>query len=215
MESTVSAVFDWGVASLPLQGQTQSGDCHVVKIFSDEALVAVVDGLGHGRQAAAAARLAADVMDEYVPSDSLTVLFERCHERLRDSRGAVISLALLDAAQGAITWLGVGNIEGLLFRNPAHDGSARRRPQESLLLRPGVVGRRLPRLSNSTLPLQDGDLLVFATDGIGPAFAEMDYRSEPALQIAHHILSHYRLMTDDALALAVRYIHERPSRPCR
>jgi serine phosphatase RsbU (regulator of sigma subunit) len=36
-----------------------------------------------------------------------------------------------------------------------------------VLLRSGVVGYQLPTLRASTLPIAPGDLLIFATDGIG------------------------------------------------
>src|ERR1051326_4408996 len=53
-----SALLDWGVAASALPGQAQSGDAHLVKAVATGVLVAVVDGLGHGAEAATAARTA-------------------------------------------------------------------------------------------------------------------------------------------------------------
>jgi negative regulator of sigma-B (phosphoserine phosphatase) len=209
MEAAMNPFVDWAVASTPVLGQTESGDCYVVKTFPDGVLVAVVDGVGHGSQAAAAARLTVEVLGNYADGESLTALVEVCHERLRGTRGAVISLASFSNSLGAMTWLGVGNIEGLLVRSPSGNGTYHAKVQETLLLRAGVVGHNLPRLSAKTLPLYDGDLIVFATDGIRPEFADDIYSGGSPQQIAQHILNRHALETDDSLVLAVRYLHEK------
>src|ERR1041384_6057447 len=51
-----SPYLDWAVASAPLEGEPESGDLHLVKGISTGLLLAVVDGLGHGVEAAAVAR---------------------------------------------------------------------------------------------------------------------------------------------------------------
>ncbi len=51
-----AALIDWGVATLMLAGERESGDLHLVKPVGTGVLVSVVDGLGHGAEAAAAAR---------------------------------------------------------------------------------------------------------------------------------------------------------------
>src|SRR6266704_3658201 len=48
-----------------LAGEKESGDLHVVKAVNSGALVAVVDGLGHGAEAAVAARAAVKVLEQY------------------------------------------------------------------------------------------------------------------------------------------------------
>ena len=60
-----------------------------------------------------------------------------------------MSLASFNALDGAMTWLGVGNVTGLLLRADA--GAERKR--ESLLLRGGVVGYRLPPLRPVAIPI--------------------------------------------------------------
>src|SRR5216684_973838 len=51
-----SPLIEWGVATLALPGEAQSGDRHLVKPVGSSVLVAVVDGLGHGAEAATAAQ---------------------------------------------------------------------------------------------------------------------------------------------------------------
>ncbi len=190
-------LIEWGVATLTLPGQTESGDRHLVKPFVNGVLVAVVDGLGHGDEAAVAA-VAAVAALEGAAHDSVVSLVRRCHAALMRTRGVVVGLASFNGLADTMTWLGVGNIEGLLF--PAD--TTRRR--ESLAPRGGVVGYQLPSLHPSVLPVTRGDMLIFATDGIQNSFAE-GLLSGPPQHIAERILARHAKGTDDALVLVARY----------
>ena len=96
-----------------------------------------------------------------------TVPVERCHEKLRATRGVVLSLAFVDPEHGMMTWLGVGNVHGVLMRSDARKGNV----QESLLLRDGVVGSQLPALQATVLLIVRGGTLFFATDGVRSDFS--------------------------------------------
>ena len=102
---------EWSVATRCRRGEATSGDLAVVAILPEGALVAAIDGLGHGAEAARAARKAGEVVRES-PSQDLVLLAERCHSALRDTRGAAISLAFISPVKSTMTWLGVGNVEG-------------------------------------------------------------------------------------------------------
>ena len=80
------------------RGEATSGDLAVVTLLPEGALVAAIDGLGHGDEAARAARTAAEVVRES-PSQDLVLLVERCHGALQGTRGAAISLAFVSAAE--------------------------------------------------------------------------------------------------------------------
>src|SRR6266542_1380546 len=88
--------IEWGVAARALAGQSESGDLHLVQPFPYGVLIAVVDGLGHGEEAAAAARAAAAVLKVH-PEEAPVALVERCHQELLSTRGVVMSLASLSA----------------------------------------------------------------------------------------------------------------------
>src|SRR5438093_709986 len=45
--------IEWGIVSQAFPGETECGDRHLVAGFPNGALVAVIDGLGHGEEAAA------------------------------------------------------------------------------------------------------------------------------------------------------------------
>jgi len=181
-------------------GEAQCGDRHVVKPFPDGVLVAVIDGLGHGDEAADAAKIAVTVLETY-SNESVLSLLRRCDMELKNTRGAVVSVASFSAPVSMMTWLGVGNIEGRLLRA---DPRAHPR-QESLVLRRGVVGGRLPTLSASAVLVTPGDTLSFATDGVRSDFAERLIVSESPQQTADRILARYGKRTDDALVLVARF----------
>lgn len=113
-----------------------------------------------------------------------------------------MSLASLDTNTGIMTWLGVGNVEGIVVRVD----STTVPPRERLVIRNGVVGYSMPSLHASTLRLKPGDILIFVTDGIQASFAEGLIPFGSAQQIATHVLAKSAKWTDDALVLVVRYL---------
>lgn len=193
--------MEWGVATLTLAGQTESGDRHVVKPFPNGVLVAAADGLGHGEEAAAAAKLAVRLLERYA-HEAVIGLLQRCHEHLRETRGVALSLASFRGPDSVMTWLGVGNVEGILLRAAANPKDRR----ESLVLRGGVVGGQLPPLRASVVPVMPGDTLIFATDGIRGGFGDRLTLGEPAQRLADQILARQATGTDDALVLVARYL---------
>lgn len=184
-----------------LPGQTESGDRCLVTHTEGGSLVAVVDGLGHGHEAAIAAEKAIEGIEQNA-SEPIDRLAQRCHALLSDTRGAVMNLATFDAKRGTMTWLGIGNVEGRLLLRTPESGYA----QQHLLMRPGVVGQKLPKLHISVSRVERGDLLIFATDGISPEFAEHIAIDASVKEIADNIISRYCKQTDDALVLVVRYL---------
>ena len=190
----------WGVAAMPLKGQDVSGDSYMIKPFQNGVLIAVMDGLGHGYEAAAASKIAIATLDTY-SSGGIIAMVTRCHEVLRGTRGVVMSIAFLNLPDKTLTWLGVGNIEGILLREDAKSVILR----ERLLLRGGALGYQLPPLKESVIPVMTGDTLIFVTDGIRSSF-EMGLKLNDKLQqIADNIRAQSAKGTDDALVLVVRY----------
>jgi phosphoserine phosphatase RsbX len=192
-------MVEYGVAKYVLPGQGESGDHHLVCCSRDGILIAAIDGLGHGEEAANASKAAAALFRTSV-GEPIISLVERCHERLRASRGVVLSLAFVEPQHGMMTWLGVGNVQGILMRSDMKKGNV----QETLLLRAGVVGSQLPGLQATVLPIVRGDTLFFATDGIRGDFSLSLSARENPQRAADRILEQYRSGNDDALALVVR-----------
>ncbi len=194
-------LIESGIACLTMPGQSQSGDRHVVHPCPNEVMLAAIDGLGHGQEAATAADLAATILTKHV-QESMIAIVKHCHAQLRETRGVVMSLAVINALEGDLTWMGIGNVGGVVVRAAA---SASPR-QESLLLRGGVVGNQLPSLYASIIPIMRGDTLILVTDGIRSNFADVVNVSDPPQLIANRILAEYSKGSDDALVLVARYL---------
>lgn len=193
--------IEWDVASRAFPGEVHSGDLHAVAMFPGGALAAVVDGLGHGCEAAIAAKVAVAVLRAHA-GEPLPRLVERCHAALKATRGAVMTLMSFDFTDGTAAAIGIGNVETLLVRA----NRAASPPCELVLLRGGIVGGHLPTLQASSHRLQPGDLLVFATDGIREGYGEQVRVADSPRQVAGRVLEHGFRGNDDALVLAVRYL---------
>jgi len=189
----LSAILDWSVAVHKLAAVTESDDLHLVMPFPSVTLVAVIDGLGHGAEAAEAARIGASIL-EACPQKSIIFLMEQCHKYFKKTRGTAMSLASFNMLNGTMTWLGVGNVEGILFRN----GACTRPHYKSLLLGAGIVGCHLPQLHVTVT-------LILTTDGINYKFSQEVKLNEQPQQIADHILAHHANGNDDAMVLVARY----------
>ena len=199
MEALKQPPIEWSAASRPMGGEALSGDRHLVKTLPGSVLVVIVDGIGHGDEAARAAEIAIETVDRHAGEGPVRLL-QICHERLRGTRGVVMSLALIDLAARTMTWTGVGNVEGLLLR----DGPGGKGVRERLVQRPGVVGSRLPTLYKRTVPILPGDLLVFATDGVEMGFEQaIDGRDLPR-QVAERVLERHGKRSDDAMVFVAR-----------
>jgi phosphoserine phosphatase RsbX len=190
-----------GVAERALPGEERSGDRAVFAAYEGGALVAAIDGLGHGGGAADAAEAAAGVLAG-TPDDDPVRLLQACHRALSHTRGAVMTLAWFDLDDRRLSWTGVGNVEGRLV----HAAAGPRAPTEGALTKGGVVGYNLPSIRVTSAALMVDDVMVLATDGIDSGFAEAIARGGRAQEIADRILADHGKQGDDALVVVVRYL---------
>jgi len=192
--------IETALATLPLPGQVESGDLSLVKRVGKGTLIAVVDGLGHGEEAASAAHAAIGALDRY-SREPLADLVRRCHAAMVGMRGVVLGLAYLDPLAATMTWLGVGNVGGVLL----HADSRSRPPRIGLVPTAGVVGADEPHPTSRAVPLRVGDTIILFSDGIKDGFAESLTLANPAQAIADFIITRHAKGTDDALVLVARY----------
>jgi phosphoserine phosphatase RsbX len=194
--------IEWAAEARPRLGETVCGDRMIaVDVNGTGALVGVLDGLGHGAEAAEAANRGAEVLQE-ARAEPLETLVQRCHRALSGTRGAAMTLARIDFQADTLRWVGIGNVAAdLVAKHPA--GVELR---SSARLVGGIVGYRIPEaLKPQEVPIRPGDLLVIASDGIIEGHLDDIDFSAPALTIAEGILRNHGKDTDDALVLAARH----------
>jgi len=201
-------VLEIGIAERAIEGEYRSGDRAVLVAYRGGALAAAIDGLGHGGDAADAAAAAAEVLSAH-PDDDAVHLIEACHQALQRTRGAVMTLAWFDLERGELAWTGVGNVEARLVRGA---GGADNRYASPVVLG-GVVGYNLPQVRMATIPLEDGDAVALATDGVSADYSASLEPGLSAQELADRVLARHGKGTDDALAVVVRYLGDRPGRP--
>ncbi len=187
-------------ATLPLPGQSESGDLSLIKRVGKGTLIAVVDGLGHGQEAASAAHAAVGALDRY-SREPLIELVRRCHDALVGLRGVVLGLAYLDPQAATMAWLGVGNVGGVLLR--ADPGN---RPSRiTLVPNAGFIGAEQAHPMTRSVPLALGDTVILFSDGIRDGFAESLVLSNTPQEIADFVMTRQAKGNDDALVLVARY----------
>lgn len=194
-------VLECGEAGLAHEGESRSGDLAVFAPCARGGLLAVIDGLGHGDAAADASEAAAAILRAHA-DDPPQDLLERCHAQLRRTRGAVMTLAWFDVEAHEMSWTGVGNVEARFVR--AVDGPGAR--YDSPVVLGGVVGYNLPQVRVATIPLEPGDAVVIATDGVAADYSVSLEPGVAAQVLAERVLERHGKGTDDALAAVVRYL---------
>jgi len=186
----------WGAVCRAKQGQSISGDVYVVREYAEgQVLISIIDGLGGGSEAERAARLAAQLLEQY-PDYPLQDLIRRSHTALHSTRGAVIGLLRLEQASCQATYVGVGNIGVQVYsRQPIKPISKN-----------GILGFRLPSLLELRYVYDPGDIFVLYSDGVSSSFAQdnkIDIK-QPPQRMAEQILETYGKHIDDATVVAVK-----------
>ena len=192
--------IDAAFATVPLPGQKESGDLSLIKRVGVGTLVAVVDGLGHGEEAANAAHAAVGALERYA-REPLPDLVRRCQEAVVGSRGVVLGLAFLDPQAATMTWLGVGNVGGVLLRADSGSKPAR----ITLVQSAGFIGGEPPHPTTRSVPLALGDTVMLFSDGIKDGFADSVVLTNTPKQIADSVIGRHTKGNDDALILVARY----------
>jgi len=183
--------------SVAAPGETVCGDSWAVTLDGDQACVLVVDGLGHGPEAAEAAQAAVDVFRRE-PMAAPRRLVEQAHARLRSTRGAAL-IALQVHADGSIRSCGAGNVVARLVSGTS---------DKTVLTQHGTAGVtiRTPEETRSEWPAHA--LLVVCSDGIEtrwrPELLRPVLRHDPAIAAAVILRDHCRGRDDATVAVLRR-----------
>ena len=145
-----------GAASRPHPDETVNGDRIQLEQRGAIHRIAVIDGLGHGPDAAMAAGRAVDALAA-IPDADVPTSIRACHEALKGTRGAALSVIRIDLDAGTMTFAGLGNVEGAV----ASPGW-----KHLLIPQRGIVGVLAPRIQPIEEELPDSFIIMLCTDGI-------------------------------------------------
>lgn len=162
----------FGTLSVALRGELECGDSWSIAQDSMRHSVLVIDGLGHGPLAAAAASAATAAFARHPfapPADAMRQL----HRSLAGTRGAAAACLTLDQEKGQVHYSGVGNIAGVL----ATAGS-----QRGMVSHNGTLGLTLGRTQQLEYDWSPRSVLILHSDGVSSRWSLAAY---PEL-IAHH-----------------------------
>ncbi|MFH1134655.1 MAG: SpoIIE family protein phosphatase [Pseudomonadota bacterium] len=172
------------------------GDGGVILESDDELFLALLDVLGHGREAHAAAVMA----EEFLVRESgrgLKEIMVGLHSHLQGTRGAVAALCRLNKNTGELSYVGVGNINSRIYGpRPRH-----------LIPRDGIIGYSISTPLEQKTELGPGDILVCTSDGVREHFDLDDYPDlfrGSARRIAADIIEKLGKGDDDASCIVLR-----------
>jgi len=189
--------LDAGVAVRPCLGHARSGDAGVVHRVNGGQLACIVDALGHGDAAHAAAVRAVALVREATDADVVD-LMGRLNERLKGTVGAAIGLCHVDEATGGLVYVSVGNTTLRRFG----EGETR------LVSQDGIVGSHMRTPKTQHMSLTAGDVVLMHTDGVSGRFGLEDYPEllghAPAT-IARVVVRRFGKTHDDAGCIVLRY----------
>ena len=164
--------IEFGVVNLPKSGEEVCGDGWQCELLADKSLCFVADGLGHGSNAAVAAREAIDVFTEYRGKTPAEII-ERAHDALRSTRGAALAVAQIDHPQETVRFCGVGNIAGVIVA----DGRARQ-----MVSLNGTAGLEVRKITEFSYPWSSESTLIMHSDGL---MTRWDLQLYPTLAQRH------------------------------
>jgi anti-sigma regulatory factor (Ser/Thr protein kinase) len=190
-----SLELETGVVCVPMKGESVAGDDWALHASKGRYVLLVVDGLGHGpdaAEAAAAAKAAVERSVARTPADQIHV----AHAALRATRGAAAAIIELKPSSQVGTFCGIGNI-GCFVRV---DGKTR-----SLASHNGILGHQMRTLQEFSFPFPPRALLYAYSDGMTSrwdpaAYAGLESR-HPALIAATLYRDHNRGRDDTTLAV--------------
>lgn len=192
-----------GAVCTPIQGETACGDGWLVRHDAHRTLLAVVDGLGHGPEAAKAADTALRVISDH-SGQAPAALIQLVHAALRATRGAAIGIATLHRESRSITFAGVGNIAGSIIGAVS---------TKSMASYNGTVGHTMHKVQEFTYAWAPDASVILHSDGIQTRWRLDTYPGlharHPAL-IAGVLHRDFIRGRDDATVLVVR---QRPLQP--
>lgn len=174
--------------SRPMIGERVNGDAVVIREDGASLLLAVIDGLGHGPIAAAAAQVGVNALAELDIRQPLIDLIKTVHDRLRGTRGVAATLCVVHGE--TLEACAVGNVQ--LSSVNAHI---------PLLLSAGILGIRVAKYHVCQGKLRAGSRIALFSDGISSRVALDEVRKLAPQAACSHIFERFSKKEDDATIL--------------
>jgi anti-sigma regulatory factor (Ser/Thr protein kinase) len=178
-------------------GEEACGDAWSLRAGTDSVTVFVVDGLGHGTEAARAAHEAV-LQFQRTGSSSVAQIVDEVHRALQSTRGGAVAVAQVDGTSALLTFAGLGNISATIV---AGDGKTRR-----MVSLNGTAGHNARKIQPFEYPGARG-LLIMHSDGIDTRWSLDRYPGVHALDpllIAALLYRDHSRNRDDATVVVVR-----------
>jgi anti-sigma regulatory factor (Ser/Thr protein kinase) len=187
----------WGGVSIAKAGEDVCGDAWSVSNTGDVRTLLVVDGLGHGPEAAEAAVEAVRLFHRY-NGHTVANLLDYIHGGLRATRGAAVSVARFDPATKTINFSGIGNVAGVIIAA----GETKR-----MVSMAGTAGFNTRKIRTFDYPFAQG-LIVLHSDGLASSWGVDRYPNLAALHptlIAAILYRDFTRVRDDATVLVAKW----------
>lgn len=192
----VPRLWDVGVMTRSRGFARENGDAFIVTRHNGQLLVGVIDGLGHGEEAQAAAVAAQGYVQKHgdLPLDKI---FLGASRACRATRGVVMALARF-SSPSRISFATMGNVEARVC------GS---RERVAFVAKRGIVGVDTAHVSVQEIDWDAQWVLILHTDGLHTHWQWDDFPGlgrEPAKEIAARLMRTLAAGNDDATVLAVK-----------
>jgi anti-sigma regulatory factor (Ser/Thr protein kinase) len=189
-------VFSRSGLTVPYKNELLSGDKWYVADIPDGLYCVLIDGLGHGVEAAEASKLAIKRFKENLSLPPVAMI-KAMHTALRGTRGAVGAVAKINTAAQTLNYCGLGNISGVLVTDGVH---------KHLVSMNGTLGYEARKTLEVNMPWLPGSMLIMHSDGLSSKtpdrISEVIDKDVPV--IAAWLFQHFAKTTDDATILVVR-----------
>jgi anti-sigma regulatory factor (Ser/Thr protein kinase) len=182
-------LLDTAWISVPHPAEQMCGDGVSVCRSDHRTSFLVVDGLGHGADAADASRQARSAFEQS-PFEDARKIVARINTELSGSRGAALAITQIEQRSNTLNYVGVGNITSRVYAYYSSTGCVSTQ---------GIVGEKIGTPVEYTYDWAPGSILLMHSDGIkSSATLEAGKTGKSALMLAAEIYRDYYRGNDDA-----------------
>ncbi|RFC37478.1 MAG: Anti-sigma regulatory factor (Ser/Thr protein kinase) [Candidatus Nitrotoga sp. SPKER] len=188
--------FDVGGLSIKMTKESVCGDIWSYFIENGVLYALVTDGLGHGQLAHDASLNAARIFQERQDTNPV-IIMQNIHRGLKSTRGAAGAIAILDFEQNNLSFLGVGNIAGVLIGVQ----------DKQLISFNGTLGHSANKFQNMNYAAHEDSILIMSSDGLQTRWSLNDYpglRRRRPIMIASILYRDFSRGRDDTTIMVVK-----------